>query len=110
MSKALLHRKRAVALGAVAAALAAVALVPAALLSPAHLAAAAAIGPATGTTAPMTLTQKLDDGYAKGKPGPTASVTVSQTTDLTRQRVTVSWTGLSPTTDTYTKYPVVIMQ
>lgn len=72
---------------------------------PAH---AAATGPPTGTGGPMTLTQKLDDFYVSGKPGTTASVTVSQTDDLTRQRVSVSWTGLRPSAGA--DYPVVIMQ
>jgi hypothetical protein len=68
--------------------------------------------PAAGQTASSarTETQVMDD-YYDDKTGTayTASVTVSQTTDLVYQKVKVSWSGLRPT-DSTGKYPVVIMQ
>ncbi|SMD15030.1 hypothetical protein [Kibdelosporangium aridum] len=67
--------------------------------------------PAAGQTvsSAQTQTKPLDARYDKGGTRYTASVTVSQTTDLVHQKVKVSWSGLRPTTAQGT-YPVVIMQ
>ncbi|WP_433272017.1 hypothetical protein ACQPZF_14945 [Actinosynnema sp. CS-041913] len=60
---------------------------------------------------PVTLTQDFDEHY---NPGGSArgKVTVSQTADLVRQRVNVSWSGLRPTRGSGgdASYPVAIMQ
>ncbi|MFF5175903.1 hypothetical protein ACFY3U_25215 [Micromonospora sp. NPDC000089] len=67
------------------------------------------IGPDTGTAGPMSLTQTMDDRYGADLGQTfTGTVTVSQTTGLTRQRINVSWSGLRPGTDQVTA--VVVMQ
>ncbi|MBW4716898.1 hypothetical protein [Saccharothrix obliqua] len=71
---------------------------------------AAVVAPAPGAR-PVTATQDFDQWYHPG--GATrGSVTVSQTADLVRQRVKVSWEGLRPTrgSGVGASYPVVIMQ
>lgn len=69
------------------------------------------VAPGGPSAEPVTATQVLDGSYRPGDAA-TASVTVSQTADLVRQRVKVSWTGLRPTrgTGVGASYPVVVMQ
>jgi hypothetical protein len=104
-----LGRRRLTALAVAVGVLGGVALTPLLVLPSARPANAAVAGPDAGSATPMTLTQKLDDFYIKGRAGPSVSVTVSQTTDLVRQRVNVSWTGARASNGA-TTYPVVIMQ
>jgi hypothetical protein len=75
--------------------------------------------PVTATGQPassaQTITRQMDKKYNYNVPETTvynASVTVSQTKDLVRQKVKVSWSGLRPTNGSIgaANYPVVVMQ
>ncbi|MFJ8582581.1 hypothetical protein [Micromonospora sp. NPDC093277] len=105
------RRRRGIAGTSVLAVLATLIVLPGLLLGTATRAVAAGpvIGPPEGVDGPMTLTQTMDDTYGADL-GRTflGSVTVSQTTGLIRQRVTVSWSGLRPTVNG--SPPVVVMQ
>ncbi|GAA3883623.1 hypothetical protein GCM10022243_55420 [Saccharothrix violaceirubra] len=74
-------------------------------------AAAEVVVPGAGSGEPVTATQTFDEHYNSGGPAE-GSVTVSQTADLVRQRVKVSWSGLRPTAGSGVgaSYPVVVMQ
>lgn len=70
---------------------------------------AAVVAPGTGSTEPVSVSQDFDEFYAPGVEGAArGTVTVSQTSDLLRQRVKVSWSGFRPTRGE--AYPVAIMQ
>ncbi|MFD9741545.1 hypothetical protein, partial [Umezawaea sp. NPDC059074] len=70
---------------------------------------AAVVVPGTGSTQPVSASQDFDQFYAPGVEGAArGTVTVSQTSDLVRQRVKVSWSGFRPTRNE--AYPVAIMQ
>jgi hypothetical protein len=70
---------------------------------------AAVVAPGAGSRQPVSLSQDFDTFYAPGVAGAArGTVTVSQTSDLVRQRVKVSWSGLRPTRGE--AYPVAIMQ
>ncbi|GAA2659701.1 MULTISPECIES: hypothetical protein [Actinosynnema] len=86
----------------------ALALVAGLLVASAPVVAAEVVaGPPSGQ--PVTISQDFDEHYRKDAAPGTGSVTVSQTGDLVRQRVKVSWDGFRPT-DSSGRYPVVVLQ